>query len=218
MKKHKILGIALIGYFIMGIYSFEMLQQALKTTSYYLVEMIQILPAVFVLTALLQTWVPTSVIMKYVGKDAGIKGIAISFAIGSLSAGPIYAAFPVCKTLLKKGASLNNIVIILSAWAVVKVPMLINEVKFMGMSYMLIRWLLTVIAIMILAKLMEKLVKHVTFQEHQLTINKHLCIGCKRCIQEYPDLFGIIDDQIVILSTAKLEAGHQEICPVGAIS
>ena len=31
---------------------------------------------------------------------------------------------------LKKGASISNIVIILSAWAVIKVPMLANEAKF----------------------------------------------------------------------------------------
>ena len=40
-----------------------------------------------------------------------------------------------------------SIIIILSSWAVIKIPMLLNEAKFLGAKFMIIRWLLTVIAI-----------------------------------------------------------------------
>jgi uncharacterized membrane protein YraQ (UPF0718 family) len=73
--------------------------------------------------------------------------------------GPIYAAFPFCIMLHKKGASIKNIVIILSSWAVIKIPMLLNEVKFLGIKFMVFRWILTVIAIVIFSWITSKIVK-----------------------------------------------------------
>ena len=118
---------------------------SVKNSFYYIKEMIMIMPVIFVLTALLDLWVPKEKIMKYLGKEANAKGVVLSLALGSISAGPIYAAFPLCVMLHKKGASVRNLVIILSAWAVIKVPMLLNELKFLGFEFMAIRWVLTVI-------------------------------------------------------------------------
>jgi hypothetical protein len=40
------------------------------------------------------------------GEGSGVRGVLFSFLLGSFSAGPIYAAFPVCKMLLKKRISI----------------------------------------------------------------------------------------------------------------
>lgn len=157
IKKNKILFVALIAYVLLFVVDKEKGLTALSESKYYFIEMLEILPAVFILVAIIQAWIPTRVIVKHFGDGSGIKGILIAFAVGSLSAGPIYAAFPVCKMLYKKGASIKNIVIILSSWAVIKVPMLITEVKFMGTHYMLVRWFFTIIAILMMALLMGKL-------------------------------------------------------------
>lgn len=61
--------------------------------------------------------------------------------------------------MLKKGASITNIVIILSSWAVIKIPMLANEVKFLGIKFMGIRWVLTVISIFTMGYFMALFVK-----------------------------------------------------------
>lgn len=133
--------------------------EAVKNSAYYLKEMLLIMPAVFVLTALLDVWIPKDKILSFLGKGAGVRGVILSFLIGSLSAGPIYAAFPLCIMLRKKGASLRNIVIILSAWAVIKVPMLLNEAKYLGLKFMALRWILTVLAILIFSALTALIVK-----------------------------------------------------------
>ncbi len=153
-NKLNILTIA--AYIIALIYSTEIFFSALDTTWMYIKEMLQILPAVFIITGLIEIWVPRETIMKTFGSSAGIKGKVISVFIGSVSAGPIYAAFPVTQSLLKKGASLANIVIILSAWAVVKIPMLIVETKFLGIPFMVTRYILTVPGIIILGIILEK--------------------------------------------------------------
>lgn len=215
MKKHKILLIAICGYVILGIMDPTKVLIALKESKYYFIEMLQILPAVFVLTSMIQTWIPTQVIMKYFGKNSGVKGYFVSIVIGSLSAGPIYAAFPVCQTLLKKGARVSNVVIILSTWAVVKVPMLINEVKFMGLKYMIFRWTFTILAIFIMAYLMEKLIETESIIKSDIESISAACILCNQCIKNYPDTFKIVDGKVKALKVpTQDEIG---ICPVGAI-
>lgn len=155
-KKHKILMFAVLAYMVLFAVNFDKGLLALGESKYYFIEMLEIMPPVLVLVAIIQMYLPTKVIVKYLGNKSGVHGIILAFAVGSLSAGPIYAAFPVCKTLLKKGASVGNVVIILSAWAVVKVPMLITEVKFMGFWYMAIRWGLTIATILIMSYIMNR--------------------------------------------------------------
>ena len=131
----------------------------LETTWIYIRQMIEILPAIFILTGLIEVWVSKETILKTFGAKAGIKGKLISVFIGSVSAGPIYAAFPVTQTLYKKGASLANIVIILSAWAVIKAPMLIVETKFLGFDFMISRYILTVPGILAIGYVTSRLVE-----------------------------------------------------------
>lgn len=218
IKKNKILFTAILAYIAVAIFSMDKLVPALDQTKYYFVEMLQILPAVFVLTSLIQTWVPTKVIMKYFGDGSGAKGYVISFLIGSLSAGPIYAAFPVCQTLLKKGAGIKNVVIILSTWAVVKVPMLINEAKFMGIEFMLKRWCLTIVAILIMSWLIGLLVKKEDIQmaSEKNTIDSAACILCGKCLKSYPDKIQFVNGKYTLVEGTLTEE-IKDVCPVGAI-
>lgn len=147
MKK-RILLLALTGYSITALVDASRFGAAIRLTGSYLLEMIKVLPAVFVLSSLLLVWVPRELIMKTLGAESGWKGKLLSLIFGSLSAGPIYAAFPVAAALLSKGASLANVVIIISSWAVVKVPMLIVESNFLGVKFAAVRYLLTIPVIM----------------------------------------------------------------------
>lgn len=76
--------------------------ESVKNSAYYIKEMLIIMPVIFVLTALLDLWVPKDKIMQLLGKEAKGKGLVLSFIIGSISAGPIYAAFPISIMLHKK--------------------------------------------------------------------------------------------------------------------
>lgn len=219
VKKNKILLVAIIAYILVAIFKPSYFVEGLKQSKYYFIEMLQILPAVFILTSLIQTWVPTSVIMKYFGDGSGIKGYGLSFLIGSLSAGPIYAAFPVCKTLFKKGAGIKNIMIILSTWAVIKVPMLINEAKFMGVEYMMVRWVLTVVAIMIMAMIVGRILKpaDIKMTEDNIVIDHSVCILCGKCLNDYPDIIIKTDKGFAISNDKEVPEEIKNVCPVGAI-
>ncbi len=115
------------------------------------------MPVVFVLTALLDVWVPKDKILRYLGHDAGIRGILCPFSSGASQLAPFMPPFP-CASCCIKGASLN-IIIILSARAVIKIPMLLNEAKYLGLKFMATRWVLTVAAILIFSWIAFRMVK-----------------------------------------------------------
>ncbi len=159
IKDNRIGVFTVFCYIAAFIYSPSLGLDSLTLTSEYLLEMVEILPAVFIITGLVEVWVPKETIMNVFGEAAGMKGRLVSVLVGSFSAGPIYAAFPVTYTLLKKGSSISNVVIILSAWAVIKAPMLVVETKFMGLPFMLTRYIFTVPAVIGIGVVTEKMVE-----------------------------------------------------------
>lgn len=208
---------------------------AIKNSVYYLIEMIQIMPVIFLLTVVIDVLVPKEIIIKHFGEKSGLLGNMLSLILGSISAGPIYAAFPVSKMLLTKGASIPNIVIILSSWAVIKVPMLANEAKFLGVSFMGVRWILTVITILIMAWITGKIVdkKELLLATQQksdtlLYINQDYCVGCGLCVKLLPDVFEMIDKKAQIKCATIPDTTESdyyseilqilEKCPIQAIS
>ncbi|MBO8137920.1 MAG: permease [Desulfotomaculum sp.] len=131
---------------------------AVKTAGEYFIEMLLFIPPIFILIGLLDVWVPRKVVENNVGPDSGIKGVLISILAAAAAAGPLYAGFPVAYTLIQKGCRISNAVIFLGTWATIKVPMLMMEIKFMGLDYMLVRLGLTLPAIVITGYVVEYLI------------------------------------------------------------
>ena len=166
LKKFRLLLIAAFLYGMFFIFKRDIFFSAVDMTGKFFLEMVRVLPPVLVITALISVWIPSSVIIRGLGHASGIRGKLISLIIGSLSAGPIYAAFPATLVLFRKGASVSNLVIILSTWAVVKVPMILVEISFLGLKFAITRLVLTVPAILIMGYLVEKLVPRKSIVEN----------------------------------------------------
>ncbi len=213
VKKQKILSVMVLVYLTLWLLNLPMVMEALNHTGYFIKEMVEIMPVIFVLTALVEAWVPRKAIENSFGDHTGFMGMVRALILGSLSAGPIYAAFPVCRTLLKKGASVGNVVVILSAWAVIKVPMLANEAKFLGLPFMAIRWLLTVASIFLMAwwinrRIQAKAILDLTADDPVtaygiLSIQTDTCIGCGVCVRLEPDIFSLEEGKISLKSRPK---------------
>ncbi|MHC1599144.1 MAG: permease [Candidatus Methanofastidiosia archaeon] len=124
----------------------------------FFIEVMYILPAVMVMLGLFGVWVPKQLIVKYLGKTSGKKGIIVAISLGTLPTGPLYIAFPIATALLKKGAKMSNIVIFISTWACIKLPQEIVEFQFLGFSFMLLRLTLTIIFVIIMGLLIEKII------------------------------------------------------------
>lgn len=131
----------------------------LNVSKKYLLELIMVLPAVMVIVGLFSVWIPEELVVKYMGKASGIKGILISFILGMLPSGPLYIAFPMAIALRKKGARISNIIIFVSAWACIKLPQELVEVQFLGIKFTLLRLALTIISVIIMGVIIEKIIE-----------------------------------------------------------
>jgi uncharacterized membrane protein YraQ (UPF0718 family) len=233
IKKNKLLSVISSIYVFLLILMPDKGTSAVKNSMYYVLEMLQVMPIVFIMTAMIEAWVPKEAILNSFGEKSGWKGNIYSFLLGSFSAGPIYAAFPVCKMLFKKGASITNIVIILSAWAVIKVPMLANEAKFLNVKFMGIRWILTVISILLMAYILSIIVKKENIPLHNkikteaiqsIVVHEQYCIACGLCVKIVPEDFELWNNKVKS-KNRKIKEGEieklkrvMEECPVKAIS
>jgi uncharacterized membrane protein YraQ (UPF0718 family) len=119
-------------------------------------EMLIVLPPIFIILGLLDVWVPRERMIKLMGEGSGWRGTLLAFLLGSAAAGPLYAAFPVAQVLLKKGASMRNVLILLGAWSTAKIPMLMFELTNMGARFTVTRLIVDLGGILLIALLMER--------------------------------------------------------------
>ncbi len=156
LKRYKIFIILLVLNIILICVAPELGTKSLSVSIDSFLEMLTILPPVFILMGLMDVWIPKQTMMKYMGKKAGIKGRIIAFLLGSFSAGPLYAAFPVAAMFMKKGVSLENIFIFIGAWSTTKIPMMMFEVTQLGSKFALLRFILNLVGIITISIIIDK--------------------------------------------------------------
>ncbi|NLG03410.1 MAG: permease [Clostridia bacterium] len=137
-------------------------------TVWDLVAMVLLLPPTYLLVSLLDVWVERKTMIKLIGNDSGLRGVLLSFFMGSIGIGPLYMAFPIMAILLKKGASVRNAFIFLGAWATTKLTQIFFEAGSLGLKYTMIRLLLNSISIILISELINWTVS----KETEWTINK----------------------------------------------
>lgn len=211
-------------YFFIRFFSPVAFTKATEFLKYYGLEMLNVMPLIMALTIVIEVWVPKKTISQFLGKDSGIKGNVMALFLGSVSVGPIYAAFPVSVTLYQKGASVVNITVLLCAWAVVKIPMLANELKFIGGAFMATRWLFTCLVILLISHLTAKFAQiHLSKEEKNVAIDPVTCVQCGLCQKKFPQYFSQQENQFHLkASFLALEKDLQVdlidgLCPVNAI-
>lgn len=64
--------------------------------------------------------------------------------------------FPGSGGFLKKGVSLTNVFLFIGAWSTTKIPMMLFEITQLGSKFTLVRFGLNLIAIIVLAIIMER--------------------------------------------------------------
>lgn len=135
----------------------ELGKKSISITWKNAVEMLSIIPPIFILLGLLDVWVPRESMVKYLGEKSGFPGMLLAFLLGSAAAGPLYAAFPIAGVLLKKGSKLSNVLVFIGAWSTTKIPMLLFEYSSMGWKFTLARFIVNLFGIAAIAYITEKL-------------------------------------------------------------
>lgn len=126
----------------------------------FLLQMVKILPFIFILIGLFDVWVDRKAIQKHLGKDGGIKSYGWVFLLAAPMAGGLIPALPIGYELHKKGARLNVVLAFLGAVSVGRVPMILFESTFLGWKFSVIRLAisipLVIITSVIIGQVLEK--------------------------------------------------------------
>ncbi|WMJ76914.1 MULTISPECIES: permease [unclassified Sedimentibacter] len=157
IKRYKIFILLMLANALIVVLYPETGMRSVEITINSTMEMLSILPPIFILLGLLDVWVERETMMKYMGEKSGIIGVLIAFLLGSAAAGPLYAAFPVAMVLLKKGSKFSYVLIMIGAWSTTKIPLLLFEASSMGLKFTVLRFALNFIGIGVIAYTTEKL-------------------------------------------------------------
>jgi uncharacterized membrane protein YraQ (UPF0718 family) len=157
IKRYQLPLFSITALIILNFYSSTIGMHALKVSTSSLREMFIIIPPIFILMGLLDIWVPKEIMVKYMGETSGWKGNFIAFLIGTVAAGPLYAAFPIAAAFMKKGVKLRNIILLIGAWSTTKIPLLLFEISSLGTKFALTRLLVNIPGIILISFLLEAL-------------------------------------------------------------
>ncbi len=161
MKKYKpylLLILVLITDLVLLIINRDLGIKVSINTGSHILQMLAILPPIFILIGLLDVWVPREQFMRYMGEKSGIIGAALSVLLGAAAAGPLYAAFPLAAIMIQKGVKFSNILIFLGAWSTMKIPMVLFEITALGSQFALTRWVVSVVGIILMSLIISQLI------------------------------------------------------------
>jgi uncharacterized membrane protein YraQ (UPF0718 family) len=116
-----------------------------------------LLAAAFLTAGFLQALVKKEFITRWLGREAGIKGILLACLGGGLIPGGPYAYYPIASALLNSGAGLGVLIAFVSAknlWSVSRIPL---EIAILGPSITIRRYLITFLIPPIMGILAERL-------------------------------------------------------------
>jgi uncharacterized membrane protein YraQ (UPF0718 family) len=159
IRAYRPVAIMLLIYVVLWIWWPSLASKSTKAFGLSLKEVMLIMPGISVLMGLFEVWVPRSMVEAHMGKDSGLKGFLIAFVFGTAPTGPLYAAFPVARGLVDKGAGVGTITVFLGAWGAAKIPQLMLEARFMGMPFTIARFVLTVVGVGLMGLIVDYVVK-----------------------------------------------------------
>ena len=97
----------------------------------------------FVIAGLVQVLIPKDLITRWLGAQAGVKGVLIGCVVGGLVPGAPYAVFPLVAALYQAGAGLGSVVGFVSAWSLWSVSRLPVEMALIDPKPALVRYIIT---------------------------------------------------------------------------
>jgi len=123
-------------------------QKAALTATLFIHLTSEILPfllVVFVLMVLINLFLKTSTLIKYMGEGSGIKGWIVAVLAGILSIGAIYLWFPILKNMMDKGVKSGLVATFLYNRGI-KLNWLPLMILYFGLKYVIVLTVVTILA------------------------------------------------------------------------
>ena len=130
-------------YFLLGVLGIYIIvslftpSSVLSSLKFFINIIVQVAPVfllIFALMTLTNYLVSPKALVKYMGKDSGMKGWIIAIIGGILSTGPAYMWYPLLSSLQKQGVR-NALIAIFLYNRAVKIPLLPLIVFYFGLPY-----------------------------------------------------------------------------------
>lgn len=100
----------------------------------------------FGIAGLLQVLVPAEAVVRWLGEEAGWRGILVGWVAGALAPGGPFVSFPILAALAKAGAGLPALITFLTSWSVLGFNrILVWEIPMMGGRFVGARLLLSLL-------------------------------------------------------------------------
>ncbi|KPK99287.1 MAG: hypothetical protein AMJ90_09500 [candidate division Zixibacteria bacterium SM23_73_2] len=131
----------IVGYFIAK----DLPLSGIKTGGKMLWDVLPILVFAFIIAGMVQVLIPREFIIKYLGAEAGFKGIMVGCVAGALTPGGPFVSFPIVASIWKAGAGIGTVVAFVTAWSLWAVGRLPYEISLISPKFALIRFLSTLI-------------------------------------------------------------------------
>lgn len=155
IKRYYFFIISLILLMVLFYLNKEIGAKSLESAKHSFYQMIGVLPPIMILLGLMDVWIPRELLMKYMGENSGALGVILSILMGSLAAGPMYAAFPFTIILMKKGVKFRNIIIFMNSWCVTKISTLLFEISELGFKFTIVRLLVDIPGVILMGYLVS---------------------------------------------------------------
>lgn len=122
----------------------------------FLIEMVKILPCVFILIGLFEVWVSRETVERHLGARAGFRSYIWAILLAGTTVGGLHVALPVAHALKVKGARTAVILAYLFSACVCRIPMTLFEASFMGWKFTGIRFLVSLPLIVLASSLLGR--------------------------------------------------------------
>lgn len=115
-----------------------------------------ILFLMFLLLAFIKLGLNSQIVERQIQNGNKYKNVLAAYIFGMFVSGPIYPGYSLGNLLIKKGIKIRVVVILLSVWSTLKIPLLPYEISILGFKITIVRWITTFILIYLLSVMMEK--------------------------------------------------------------
>jgi uncharacterized protein len=121
------------------------LAESFKLGGKMFVDILPLLVVSFILAGLIQSLIPKEALSRWLGKEAGLKGVMYGCLAGALAPGAPYISFPIIASFYKAGASLGATIGFITSWSLWQVYRIPLEISIIGFRVAMIRFLSTLI-------------------------------------------------------------------------
>lgn len=153
------LGVVIILYVILFIFQQDKTCTSLKTSGVLLIQIVPVLLLVIVFMGITNYFIKSKKILKYTGKESGIKGWLLAISAGILSHGPIYVWHPLLKELREQGMK-NGLIAAFLYNRAIKIPLLPLMIYYFGPTFVSVLLIYMIIASVIEGNIIDRMERY----------------------------------------------------------